>query len=84
MMAKAGGKRGTSGSEETRAALVAGAVAALREKGFAGASARGGITYGESDKDAAYPISHPVSPADLAILMVYLEKLHASRKTTPA
>jgi len=25
-----------------------------------------------------------VSPADLAILMVYLEKLHASRKTTPA
>lgn len=33
---------------------------------FAGAGVRGGITYGQSDKDAAYPISHPVSPADLA------------------
>ena len=33
---------------------------------FAGAGARGGSTYGESDKDAAYPVSHPVSPADLA------------------
>lgn len=33
---------------------------------FAGGGVRGGITYGQSDKDAAYPISHPVSPADLA------------------
>ena len=33
---------------------------------FAGAGVRGGITYGQSDKDAAYPISHAVSPADLA------------------
>jgi len=33
---------------------------------FAGAGVRGGSTYGESDKDAAYPASHPVSPADLA------------------
>ena len=33
---------------------------------FAGAGVRGGITYGQSDKDAAYPIAHPVSPADLA------------------
>jgi hypothetical protein len=33
---------------------------------FAGAGVRGGITYGESDKDAAYPIAHSVSPADLA------------------
>ncbi|MBI3864939.1 MAG: DUF1501 domain-containing protein [Planctomycetia bacterium] len=33
---------------------------------LAGAGVRGGITYGQSDKDAAYPMSHPVSPADLA------------------
>lgn len=33
---------------------------------FAGAGVRGGITYGQSDKDAAYPISHSVTPADLA------------------
>ncbi|GGJ61478.1 TetR/AcrR family transcriptional regulator [Streptomyces brasiliensis] len=39
-MAKAGGKKSPSGAEETRAALVAGAIAALREKGFTGASAR--------------------------------------------
>ena len=44
-MAKAGGRSsadtpGTRGSADTRAALVEAAVAALREKGFAGASAR--------------------------------------------
>jgi AcrR family transcriptional regulator len=44
-MAKAGGKsgagsRGAQGSAETRAALIAGAITALREKGYAGASAR--------------------------------------------
>lgn len=33
---------------------------------FAGAGVRGGSTYGLSDKDAAHPISNPVSPADLA------------------
>lgn len=33
---------------------------------FAGAGTRGGITFGQSDKDAAYPVAHPVSPADLA------------------
>lgn len=33
---------------------------------FAGAGVRGGITYGESDKDAAYPVTDAVSPADLA------------------
>jgi hypothetical protein len=33
---------------------------------FAGAGTRGGTTIGESDKDAAYPLSRPVSPADLA------------------
>lgn len=32
---------------------------------FAGAGIRGGTTYGESDKDAAYPVTQPVSPADL-------------------
>ncbi|WP_167450128.1 TetR/AcrR family transcriptional regulator [Streptomyces hyaluromycini] len=44
-MARAGGKRsvepsGSPSAAATRAALVAGAVAALREEGFAGASAR--------------------------------------------
>jgi hypothetical protein len=33
---------------------------------LAGAGIRGGITYGSSDKDAAYPIDHPTSPEDLA------------------
>lgn len=33
---------------------------------LAGAGMRGGITYGRSDKDAAYPAEHPVSPEDLA------------------
>lgn len=33
---------------------------------LAGAGVRGGITYGKSDKDAAYPIENPVSPEDLA------------------
>lgn len=33
---------------------------------FAGAGTRGGTLHGESDKDAAYPISDPVSCADLA------------------
>lgn len=33
---------------------------------LAGGGIRGGVTYGRSDKDAAYPADHPVSPADLA------------------
>ncbi len=33
---------------------------------LAGAGVRGGITYGESDGDAAYPTAHPVSCEDLA------------------
>ncbi|MBI1310126.1 DUF1501 domain-containing protein [bacterium] len=33
---------------------------------LAGAGIRGGITYGASDKDAAYPVADPVSPEDLA------------------
>jgi uncharacterized protein (DUF1501 family) len=33
---------------------------------IAGAGIRGGIVYGETDKDAAYPASKPVSPEDLA------------------
>ena len=32
---------------------------------FAGGGIRGGALYGESDKDAAYPVTLPVSPADL-------------------
>jgi AcrR family transcriptional regulator len=44
-MARSGAKRGvgssnSSGSEETRRTLVAGAIEALREEGFSGASAR--------------------------------------------
>ena len=33
---------------------------------LAGAGVQGGITYGTSDKDAAYPVDDPVSPEDLA------------------
>ena len=33
---------------------------------FAGAGTRGGTIYGESDKHAAYPLTNPVSPGDLA------------------
>ena len=33
---------------------------------FAGAGTQGGTLYGESDKDAAYPLTRPVSPADIA------------------
>lgn len=33
---------------------------------LAGAGIRGGTLLGTSDKDAAYPVTHPVSPADLA------------------
>ena len=38
---------------------------------LAGAGISGGTTFGESDKDAAYPVSHPVSPADLAATMYH-------------
>ncbi|MBL9122647.1 MAG: DUF1501 domain-containing protein [Planctomycetaceae bacterium] len=33
---------------------------------IAGAGVRGGTTYGSSDKDAALPVDHPVTPEDLA------------------
>ena len=33
---------------------------------LAGAGIRGGIVYGQSDKDAAWPVDRPVSPEDLA------------------
>lgn len=36
---------------------------------LAGAGIRGGVLYGRSDKDAAYPADHPVSPEDLAATM---------------
>jgi uncharacterized protein (DUF1501 family) len=32
----------------------------------AGGGVRGGTTYGQSDKDAAFPLERPVSPEDLA------------------
>jgi uncharacterized protein (DUF1501 family) len=32
----------------------------------AGGGVRGGIVYGKTDKDAAYPIDRPISPADLS------------------
>ncbi|MCX7665072.1 MAG: DUF1501 domain-containing protein [Gemmataceae bacterium] len=38
---------------------------------IAGAGVRGGTTYGVSDKDAAYPIDHPVSPEDLAATLYH-------------
>jgi len=33
---------------------------------LAGGGIRGGIVYGASDKDAAYPVDHPTTPEDLA------------------
>ncbi len=33
---------------------------------LAGAGIRGGVAYGRSDKEAAWPADHPVSPEDLA------------------
>jgi hypothetical protein len=33
---------------------------------LAGAGIRGGIVYGKSDRDAAYPIEKPISPEDIA------------------
>lgn len=33
---------------------------------LAGAGIRGGVTYGRSDKHAAYPLDRPVGPEDLA------------------
>lgn len=38
---------------------------------LAGAGIRGGITFGRSDKDAAWPMEHPVSPADLACTLYH-------------
>ncbi len=38
---------------------------------LAGAGVRGGVAYGRSDKDAAYPLDHPVSPEDLAATVFY-------------
>ena len=33
---------------------------------LAGAGVRGGVAYGRSDKDAAFPLEHVVRPGDLA------------------
>ena len=38
---------------------------------LAGAGIRGGIVYGRSDQDAAYPSEYPTSPADLAATIFY-------------
>ena len=39
---------------------------------LAGAGIRGGIAYGRSDQDAAYPADHPTSPEDLAATIYHL------------
>lgn len=38
---------------------------------LAGAGIRGGVVYGSSDKDAAYPAERPTSPEDLASTIYY-------------
>lgn len=38
---------------------------------LAGGGIRGGIVYGASDKDAAYPVDRPTSPEDLASTIYY-------------
>lgn len=39
---------------------------------LAGAGIPGGLLYGKSDKDAAYPTEHPVSPADMSATIFHL------------
>jgi uncharacterized protein (DUF1501 family) len=39
---------------------------------LAGGGVKSGLVFGESDKQAAYPISHPVSPADLVATIYQL------------
>lgn len=46
---------------------------------LAGAGIRGGITYGETDKDAAYATSHPVSPEDLAATIYHALGIDSSQ-----
>jgi hypothetical protein len=48
---------------------------------LAGAGIRGGTMYGASDKDAAYPVTQPVSPADLGD---DYEARHLSRRAPDA
>src|SRR5262249_48939147 len=38
---------------------------------LAGGGIRGGLLHGRSDKDAAYPAEHPVSPEDLAATLFH-------------
>ena len=39
---------------------------------LAGGGIQGGIAYGRSDRDAAYPLDHPVRPEDLAATLLHL------------
>ena len=38
---------------------------------LAGAGIRGGVVYGQSDKDASYALDHPTSPEDLAATVLH-------------
>lgn len=44
---------------------------AVQSAVLAGGGIRGGQVYGSSDKDAAYPASHPVSPEDMLATIYY-------------
>lgn len=46
---------------------------------LAGAGIRGGVVYGETDKDAAYAASHPVSPEDLAATIYHALGIDSSQ-----
>ena len=46
---------------------------------LAGAGIRGGMVFGETDKDAAYAASHPVSPEDLAATIYHALGIDSSQ-----
>ncbi len=49
-----------------------GSLGACNTVVLAGAGLRGGVVYGQSDHQAAYPVSDPVSPEDLSATIYHL------------
>lgn len=51
---------------------------------FAGAGVRGGTTHGQSDRDAAWPVTHPVSPSDLAATIYHALGINSDERIPDA
>ncbi len=51
---------------------------------LAGAGIRGGAIYGKSDKHAAYPAEHPVSPENLAATVFHALGIHSKTRVLDA